>query len=122
MTKSNKISYIFNEIIKVKLKDESRITYEEINDVDLTLPGRVFLNDLTNNSPNFGLKMLTKRDLILIWNKISIKHSSFKYIDCNVQVIKGSSDVIIDIIKKTLKHELYINDTNNHPDWWHDDW
>ncbi len=59
MTKSNKISYIFNEIIKAKLKDESRITYEEINDVDLTLPGRVFLNDLTSNSPNFGLEMLT---------------------------------------------------------------
>ncbi len=59
MTKSNKISYIFNEIIKAKLKDESRITYEENNDVDLTLPGRVFLNNLTSNSPNFGLEMLT---------------------------------------------------------------
>ncbi|PIM96056.1 DNA-directed RNA polymerase subunit beta [Candidatus Hodgkinia cicadicola] len=116
ITKSNKIFHIINEIIEAKLRDKSEITYEDIDDVELTLPGRIFLNDLTNDSSNYGLELLTKRDLILIWKEISINRSNFKHVDCNVRVVKGSGDMIIDLVKKTLERELCVNDTNDPPD------
>ncbi len=33
-----------------------------------------------------------------------INQGSFKHVDYNIRMIRGSSDVIIDIIKKTLEH------------------
>ncbi|PIM95245.1 DNA-directed RNA polymerase subunit beta [Candidatus Hodgkinia cicadicola] len=112
ITKSIKIFNIINELNKAKLKGKSEITCEEINNVEITLPGRVFLNDLIRNHPNFGLELLTKKDLILIWNEISINRDNSKHVDCDIQVVRGSGDVIIDVIKKTLKHVLDIKDTN----------
>ena len=112
ITKSNKIFNIINELNKAKLEGKSEITCEEINNVDLTLPGRVFLNDLIRNHPNFGLELLTKKDLILIWNEISINRDNSKHVDCDIQIVRGSGDVIIDVIKKTLKRVLDTKDTN----------
>ncbi len=44
----------------------SDIGSDNIKDVDLTLNGRYFLNDITCNNQDFGLDLLTKKDLISI--------------------------------------------------------
>ncbi len=41
-----------------------------------------------------------------------INQSSFKHVNCIIRIIRGSSNVIIDIIKKTLEHVLCIKDPN----------
>ncbi|PIM96729.1 DNA-directed RNA polymerase subunit beta [Candidatus Hodgkinia cicadicola] len=115
-TKSTKIFHILNKMVRVNLRDKSEITYEDINDVDITFPGRIFLNDLTTNSLNYGLELLTKRDLILIWDKMSINRSNFKHVNCDVRVVRGSGDIIIDLVKKTLERELSVNDISEPPD------
>ncbi len=112
ITKSTNVINIINELNKAKLKGKNKITCEEFNNIELTLTGRIILNDLTRNYLTFGLELLTKKDLILILNEILINQDSFKHVDCNIRMIRGSGDVIIDVIKKILKNVLCIKDPN----------
>ncbi len=108
ITKSSKILNITNGLTKIRPEHESKITYKEINNVDLSFAGRDFLNDLIDNSLDFGFNLLTKKDLILIWNKSSIGYNNFSEINDSIRIIKGSGDAIIDIIKTALKNVLYV--------------
>ncbi len=92
--------------IKTKLEGKNETTCEEINNVELTFTRRIILNDLTRNYRTFGSELLTKKDLILILKEILINQDSFKHVDCNIRMIRGSGDVILDVIKKTLKNVL----------------
>ncbi|PIM96012.1 hypothetical protein [Candidatus Hodgkinia cicadicola] len=112
ITKSTKVLNVINYLDKAMLEGESEITYEEINNVELTFPGRIFLNELTRNHSNFGLDLLTKKDLILIWNEISVNLGGFNNTNCDVQIVRSGGDVIIDVIKKTLVHVLDIKNPN----------
>ncbi|PIM94820.1 DNA-directed RNA polymerase subunit beta [Candidatus Hodgkinia cicadicola] len=116
ITESPKILNVINELDEATLEGESEITSEEINNVELTFPGRIFLNDLTKNHLDFGLDLLTKKDLILIWNEISINLGDFKHANCDIRVVRSSGDVIIDVIKKTLEHVLDVGGTNGPTD------
>ncbi|PIM96150.1 DNA-directed RNA polymerase subunit beta [Candidatus Hodgkinia cicadicola] len=112
ITKSLNVLNVINEFDEAILEGETEITCEDINNVELTLTGRIFLNDLTRNHLNFGLEQLTKKDLILIMNEMLFNRNSFKHVDCDIRVIRGSGDVIIDVIKKILEPILNINDPN----------
>ncbi len=51
-------------LISSNLCYESDIDSKTIRDVDLTLIGRCTLNDITCNNQDFGLDLLTKKDLV----------------------------------------------------------
>lgn len=53
-------------LISLNLCYKSDIVPKNIKDVDLTLIGRCTLNDITCNNQDFGLDLLTKKDLILL--------------------------------------------------------
>ncbi|PIM95885.1 hypothetical protein [Candidatus Hodgkinia cicadicola] len=112
ITKSFDVLNVIKHFDEAILEGETEITCEDINNVELTLPGRIFLNDLTKNHLNFGLDQLTKKDLILILNEILINRNGFKHVDCDIRMIRGSGEVIIDFIKKTLEPILSVNDPN----------
>ncbi|PIM96223.1 DNA-directed RNA polymerase subunit beta [Candidatus Hodgkinia cicadicola] len=84
----------------------SDIGSDNIKDVDLTLIGRYFLNDITCNNQDFGLDLLTKKDLISIWNRYVIERINLRPINCDVKVIKGSGDYLVDVIYSSLSNVL----------------
>ncbi len=112
ITKSSNVLNVIRELNEVMFGAETEITSEQINNVELTFPGRIFLNDLTRNHLDFGLEQLTKKDLILILNEILVNRNNFKHVDCDIRMISGSGDVIINVIKKTLEPVLSIKDHN----------
>ncbi|PIM95577.1 DNA-directed RNA polymerase subunit beta, partial [Candidatus Hodgkinia cicadicola] len=112
IARSSKILNIVNALSMKRSAQESEITWRELDDVDLSLVGREFLNDLIGNSLDFGLDLLTKRDIILIWNKVSIGQSNFRDVEDDVRVIRGSGDAIIDIVKTCLRHALHVGGGN----------
>ncbi|PIM95038.1 DNA-directed RNA polymerase subunit beta [Candidatus Hodgkinia cicadicola] len=93
-------------LIGLNLCYKSDIVTKNIKDVDLTLIGRCTLNDITCNNQDFGLDLLTKKDLILPWNKYTNEGISFKSINCDIKIIKGSGDYLIDIIYNCLASVL----------------
>ncbi|PIM96902.1 DNA-directed RNA polymerase subunit beta [Candidatus Hodgkinia cicadicola] len=111
-TNSSNVLNVIRKLDEVMVEGGAEITCEEINNVELTFPGRIFLNDLTRNHLDFGLEQLTKKDLILISNEMLVNRNNFKHVDCDVRMIRGSGDVIIDFIKKTLDSVLNIKDPN----------
>ncbi len=66
ITKPSRFLTSIRRLIKTNCVYKSDITAEDIDNIDLTLVGRCFLNDLVNNDPGFGLDLITKKDLILI--------------------------------------------------------
>ncbi|PIM96856.1 DNA-directed RNA polymerase subunit beta [Candidatus Hodgkinia cicadicola] len=110
ITKSFNVLNVIKELEETTFRGETQITCEEIKNVELTFPGRILLNDLTRNHLDFGLEWLTKKDLILILNEILVNQNGFKHTGCNVRMIRGSGDVIIDVIKKTLEPVLCVED------------
>ncbi|PIM95454.1 DNA-directed RNA polymerase subunit beta [Candidatus Hodgkinia cicadicola] len=89
-------------LICLNLCYTSDIVSDNIMDVDLTLIGRCTLNDITCDKQDFGLDLLTKKDLISIWNRYAIKRTSLRPINCDIKVIKGSGDYLIDVIYTSL--------------------
>ncbi|PIM96883.1 DNA-directed RNA polymerase subunit beta [Candidatus Hodgkinia cicadicola] len=112
ITKSPNVLNVIRELNEVMFGSETEITSEQISNVELTFPGRIFLNDLTRNHLDFGLEQLTKKDLILILNEMLVNRNNFKHVDCDIRMISGSGDVIINVIKKTLEPVLSIKDHN----------
>ncbi|PIM96484.1 DNA-directed RNA polymerase subunit beta [Candidatus Hodgkinia cicadicola] len=93
-------------LINSNLCYRSDIVSDNIGDVDLTLIGRCFLNDITCNNQDFGLDLLTKKDLISIWNGYAVERINLRPINCDVKVIKGSGDYLIDVIYSSLTSVL----------------
>ncbi len=95
-----------NKLISLNLCYRSDIVPENIRDVDLSLIGRCSLNDITCCNQRLGLDLLTKRDLILVWAKQVVKHMNFGPINCDIKVIKGSGNYLIDIVNDFLASML----------------
>ncbi|PIM96932.1 DNA-directed RNA polymerase subunit beta [Candidatus Hodgkinia cicadicola] len=89
-------------LISSNLCYKSDIGSKHISDVDLTLIGRCTLNDITCNNQDFGLDLLTKKDLVLLWTKHVIGRTNFRSINCDIKIIKGSGDYLTDIIYNHL--------------------
>ncbi len=63
--------------------------------VTMTMTGRHLLNSFIEQN-DWNLDMLTKQDLILIWNKWVNNKKKIDESKFNVRSIRGISDIIID--------------------------
>ncbi len=90
---------------------ENEITRNDINAVNLTYTGRYLFNYIIHYNTNYGMDLLTKRDLLLIWYK-SINDTS-KFINTNIKILKGTGDLIIEIIENILIKTLNIIKANS---------
>lgn len=95
-----------NKLISLNLCYRNDIVPKNIRDVDLSLIERYSLNDITCCNQRLGLDLLTKRGLILVWTKQVVKHMNLGPINCDIKVIKGSGDYLIDIVNDFLASML----------------
>ncbi|PIM95075.1 DNA-directed RNA polymerase subunit beta [Candidatus Hodgkinia cicadicola] len=95
-----------SKLIGLNLCYRSDIGPENIRDVSLSLIGRCSLNDITCCNQNFGLDLLTKKDLILVWAKHVIKHTNLGPINCDIRTTRGCGDYLIDVVNNHLASVL----------------
>ncbi|PIM96953.1 DNA-directed RNA polymerase subunit beta [Candidatus Hodgkinia cicadicola] len=108
ITKPSRLLPFIRRLVETNCVCKSEITAEHINNIDLTLAGRCFLNDLVDNDPGFGLDLITKKDLILIWNELAINNGRFKHMSHDIRMVRGAGDIIMEIVVKTLTKILDI--------------
>ncbi|PIM96279.1 DNA-directed RNA polymerase subunit beta [Candidatus Hodgkinia cicadicola] len=108
ITKPSRFLTSIRRLIKTNCVYKSDITAEDIDNIDLTLVGRCFLNDLVNNDPGFGLDLITKKDLILIWNELAVNDGRFKHTSHDIRMVRGAGDIIVGIVIRTLAKILDI--------------
>ncbi len=88
------------------LRGLNPVNLERINMVDMTMAGRHLLNSFTEQN-DWNFDMLTKRDLILIWNKCVNTNKKIDESNFNVRLIRGIGDIIIDWVINVLEDVLF---------------
>ncbi|PIM94981.1 DNA-directed RNA polymerase subunit beta [Candidatus Hodgkinia cicadicola] len=102
---SEMVEYV-KKLANTSQVDYNGITENDIKDVNLTLPGRVLLDNLLCSNDGWGLDLLTKKDLIKIWCYLFDSRKNLNLASLSVKVLKGVGDVVIDIIKKNMSRAL----------------
>ncbi len=89
---------------------ESVITENDINDINLTYTDRCLFDYTIHYNANYGMDLLTKEDLLLIWYKGM--NNTLKSVNTNVKILKNIGNLIIEIIENKLINTLNIIKTN----------
>ncbi len=85
----------FNKIKNINFED-NEILVSDLSSIRLSLAGRDYFNSIFyNNKLDYGLDLLTKRDLFSVLNNLKIKFDKYN----NVRIVRGIGDIIIGIVE-----------------------
>ncbi len=96
----------FNKIKNINFEDNiNEILVSDLSSIRLSLAGRDYFNSIFCNNLDYGLDLLTKRDLFSVLNKLKIKFDKYN----NVRIVRGIGDIIIGIVEDVFMGMFHPN-------------